>query len=120
MKNRIGIVTTFLGDPIVTTIDDDDWDVGGYAENMPHVILFEREQPRTYVIGCPVTVEVDDEGRVTVTTYLGEAAEAVADYDDGEPVAMVPGMLDEQAEDAATIAAAIAAGNYSATTREGA
>lgn len=75
---------------------------------------------RTYVIGCPVTVTVDDEGHVTITTYLGEAHEGVADYDDGEPVAMVPGMLDEQAEDAATVAAAVAAGNYTATTSKGA
>lgn len=75
---------------------------------------------RTYVIGCPVTVEVDDDGHVTITTYLGEAHEAVADYDDGEPVAMIAGLEQQQADDAATIAAAIAAGNFTATTSKGA
>ena len=83
--------------------------------------LFVSEvEVRAYHVGLPVTVEVDDLGRVTVTTYLGEAEVAVADYDDGEPVAMIAGAVEQQVADSATVAAAIAAGNFTATTSKGA
>ena len=74
---------------------------------------------RSYTIGCPVTITLNDDGSVSVVVYLGEAGEGVADdvdYDDFGREIPNP----HQDDDVARIMAAIDAGHVTTTHSKGA
>jgi hypothetical protein len=91
---------------------------------MPHIVKADAGKDqgttssspgRSYTVGIPLGLTLNDDGSIDVVAYLGEVNEAIADGEGNDDIDD-----DTAVADAATIAAAIEAGNVRITYSKGA